>query len=173
VPITAPRRQSVSGVCTSPELPVGRKRIEASTWPVMQTARRLRLPASDRTVSQRPDGDNADGRAFAERCEGDRHHFRTIISPDDAGELVSLRSFTCELMDDQAACDLCARVGWVAIDHWNTGHPHIHILVYSRAADRSDLVISRDYITTGLRARAGELLRAPGSPTSSWSSSSF
>jgi hypothetical protein len=36
------------------------------------------------------DGDNADGRAFAERCEGDRHHFRFIVSPDDAGELSSL-----------------------------------------------------------------------------------
>ena len=32
-------------------------------------------------------GDDADGRAFAERCEGDRHHFRFIVSPDDAGEL--------------------------------------------------------------------------------------
>src|SRR6516165_4574714 len=31
-------------------------------------------------------GDDADGRAFAERCEGDRHHFRFIVSPDDAGE---------------------------------------------------------------------------------------
>ena len=29
-------------------------------------------------------GDEADARAFAERCEGDRHHFRFIVSPDDA-----------------------------------------------------------------------------------------
>jgi type IV secretory pathway VirD2 relaxase len=102
-------------------------------------------------------GDEADGRAFAERCEGDRHHFRFIVSPDDAGELGSLRSFTRELMD-QASRDLGTRLDWVAIDHWNTEHPHIHILVRGRADDGKDLVISRDYISTGLRARAGDLV---------------
>ena len=102
-------------------------------------------------------GDEADGRAFTERCEGDRHHFRFIVSPDDAGELGSLRSFTRELMD-QASRDLGSRLDWVAIDHWNTEHPHIHILVRGRADDGNDLVISRDYISTGLRARAGDLV---------------
>jgi type IV secretory pathway VirD2 relaxase len=102
-------------------------------------------------------GDEADGRAFVERCEGDRHHFRFIVSPDDAGELGSLRSFTRELMD-QASRDLGTRLDWVAIDHWNTEHPHIHILVRGRADDGKDLVISRDYISTGLRARAGDLV---------------
>ena len=77
-------------------------------------------------------GDEADSRAFAERCEGDRHHFRFIVSPDDAGELSSLRGFTRELMD-QAARDLGTRLDWVAVDHWNTEHPHIHILVRGRA----------------------------------------
>ncbi|MEH2545643.1 type IV secretory pathway VirD2 relaxase [Bradyrhizobium sp. AZCC 2262] len=102
-------------------------------------------------------GDEADGRAFTERCDGDRHHFRFIVSPDDAGELSSLRSFTRELMD-QASRDLGTRLDWVAIDHWNTEHPHIHILVRGRADDGKDLVISRDYISTGLRARAGDLV---------------
>lgn len=64
-------------------------------------------------------GDDADGRAFAERCDGDRHHFRFIVSPDDATELESLRSFTRELMD-QASRDLGTRLDWVAVDHWNT-----------------------------------------------------
>lgn len=102
-------------------------------------------------------GDEADGRAFIERCEGDRHHFRFIVSPDDAGELGSLRSFTRELMD-QASRDLGTPLDWVAIDHWNTEHPHIHILVRGRADDGNDLVISRDYISVGLRARAGDLV---------------
>ncbi len=102
-------------------------------------------------------GDEADGRAFTERCEGDRHHFRFIVSPDDAGELGSLRDFTRELMD-QASRDLGTRLDWVAIDHWNTEHPHIHILVRGRADDGKDLVISRDYISTGLRARAGDIV---------------
>src|SRR6266508_2925404 len=42
--------------------------------------------------------------------EGDRHHFRFIISPYDAGELGSLRKFTRELMD-QASRDLRGLTG--------------------------------------------------------------
>ncbi|MBI5320530.1 VirD2 family relaxase/mobilization nuclease [Bradyrhizobium sp.] len=110
-------------------------------------------------------GDDADGRAFAERCDGDRHHFRFIVSPDDATELKSLRSFTRELMD-QASRDLGTRLDWVAVDHWNTEHPHIHILVRGRADDGSDLVISRDYIGSGLRARAGDLVTRELGPRS-------
>lgn len=110
-------------------------------------------------------GDDADGRAFAERCEGDRHHFRFIVSPDDAGELSSLRGFARELMD-QASRDLGTRLDWVAVDHWNTQHPHIHILVRGRADDGSDLVISRDYIGSGLRARAGDLVTRELGPRS-------
>ena len=102
-------------------------------------------------------GDEADGRAFAERCDGDRHHFRFIVSPDDAAELTDLKSFTRELME-QASHDVGARLDWVAVDHWNTEHPHVHILVRGRADDGEDLVISRDYISQGLRARAGALV---------------
>src|SRR5579872_6535119 len=110
-------------------------------------------------------GDEADGRAFTERCEGDRHHFRFIVSPDDAAELSNLRSFTRELMD-QAARDLGTKLDWVAVDHWNTEHPHIHILVRGRADDGADLVISRDYIASGLRARAGDLVTRELGPRS-------
>ena len=46
--------------------------------------------------------DEADGRAFAARCEADRHHFRFIVSPEDAGQMVDLRTFTRELMQDMA-----------------------------------------------------------------------
>lgn len=42
--------------------------------------------------------DTADEQAFAERCEGDRHHFRFIVSPEDAAQLTDLRAFTRDLM---------------------------------------------------------------------------
>ena len=67
-------------------------------------------------------------RAFAERCEGDRHHFRFIVSPDDALEMTDLRSFTTELAA-QMEKDLGTRLDWVAVDHWNTEHPHVHLIV--------------------------------------------
>jgi len=76
--------------------------------------------------------DDADHRAFAERCEGDRHHFRFIVSPQDAEQLSDLRAFTRDLMA-QAERDLGTGLDWVAIDHWNTDNPHIHVIVRGRS----------------------------------------
>jgi type IV secretory pathway VirD2 relaxase len=97
----------------------------------------------------------ADERAFAERCEDDRHHFRFIVSPEDAAQLEDLRTFTRELMEDVER-DLGTRLDWVATDHWNTDNPHVHVLIRGRAEDGEDLVISRAYISLGFRDRAAE-----------------
>lgn len=99
----------------------------------------------------------ADDRGFAARCESDRHHFRFIVSPEDAGELADLRAFTRDLMR-AAEADLGGRLDWVAAAHWNTAHPHIHILVRGVDGAGADLVIPRDYIARGLRARAEALV---------------
>lgn len=97
--------------------------------------------------------DAADGDMFAERCEDDRHHFRFIVSPEDADRMGDLKAFTRELMQDMSA-DLDTRLDWVAVDHWNTANPHIHVLVRGVDAAGADLVIDRDYIREGMRARA-------------------
>ena len=99
--------------------------------------------------------DMAGERAFAERCEDDRHHFRFIISPEDGAELGDLKTFTRELMLDVER-DLGTRLDWVAVDHWNTDNPHVHVLIRGRADDGQDLVISREYISRGFRDRAAE-----------------
>ncbi|WP_316234510.1 relaxase/mobilization nuclease domain-containing protein [Bradyrhizobium sp. SZCCHNR1020] len=97
----------------------------------------------------------ADERAFTERCKDDRHHFRFIISPEDAAELENLRTFTRELLGDVER-DLGTKLDWVAVDHWNTDNPHVHVLIRGRADDGEDLVISRAYISRGFRDRAAE-----------------
>jgi type IV secretory pathway VirD2 relaxase len=89
------------------------------------------------------DGRDTDARAFADRCESDRHHFRFIVSPDDALEMMDLRAFTSDLMADMER-DLGTKLDWTAVDHWNTEHPHVHILVRGKVDDGRDLVISRD-----------------------------
>jgi type IV secretory pathway VirD2 relaxase len=99
--------------------------------------------------------DTVDERAFADRCRDDRHHFRFIISPEGAAELGDLHTFTRELMADVAQ-DLGTKLDWIAVDHWNTDNPHIHVLIRGRAKDGQDLVISRDYISRGFRDRAAE-----------------
>ena len=104
-----------------------------------------------------PGTEDADGRAFAERCGDDRHHFRFIVSPDDAPDMSDLRSFTRDLVS-QMETDLGTRLDWVAVDHWNTAHPHIHVIVRGVRDDGQDLVISRDYIKEGMRDRARDLI---------------
>lgn len=99
--------------------------------------------------------DAADGDSFAERGGGDRHHFRFIVSPEDGADLADLKTFTRELMADVAR-DLGTGLEWVAVDHWNTDNPHVHILVRGRADDGADLVIDKDYIREGMRFRAEE-----------------
>lgn len=101
--------------------------------------------------------EDADGRAFAERCGDDRHHFRFIVSPDDAPDMSDLRSFTRDLVG-QMEKDLGTRLDWVAVDHWNTAHPHVHLIVRGTRDDGQDLVISRDYIKEGMRDRARDLI---------------
>ena len=101
--------------------------------------------------------DGADVSAFAERCEDDRHHFRFIVSPEDAPEMTDLRAFTRDLMA-RAERDLGTKIDWVAVDHWNTDQPHVHVLARGVAEDGSDLVISREYISRGFRARAEDLV---------------
>jgi type IV secretory pathway VirD2 relaxase len=54
------------------------------------------------------------------------------------------------------AGDLGTRLDWVAVDHWNTDNPHVHVLIHGRGDDGQDLVISRDYISRGFRDRAAE-----------------
>jgi type IV secretory pathway VirD2 relaxase len=103
------------------------------------------------------DGDRIDDRDFADRCHADRHHFRFIISPEDAGEMTDLRAFTRDLARQMEA-DLGTSLDWVAVDHWNTDNPHVHLMVRGVAADGADLVIARDYISRGLRSRAEELV---------------
>ncbi len=104
-----------------------------------------------------PGDDAVDPKAFAERCQDDRHHFRFIISPEDATDLADLRSFSRDLMH-QMEKDLGTELDWVGVDHWNTDNPHVHIILRGKLDDGQDLVISRDYIKEGMRARAQDLV---------------
>jgi type IV secretory pathway VirD2 relaxase len=104
-----------------------------------------------------PGTEEADPKAFAERCADDRHHFRFIVSPDDAPEMSDLKGFARDLVG-QMEKDLGTRLDWVAVDHWNTEHPHVHLIVRGVRDDGENLVISRDYIKEGMRDRARELI---------------
>jgi len=87
----------------------------------------------------------------------DRHHFRFIVSPEHGERLADLPGYTREVMR-RVAEDLGEPgLNWVATCHYDTGHPHAHVLVRGLRASGRDLVIPRDYVGYGLRARAQEV----------------
>jgi type IV secretory pathway VirD2 relaxase len=104
-----------------------------------------------------PETDEANGTAFLDNCEGDRHQFRLIVSPDDGAELADLKPFIRDFMA-KVESDLETKLDWVAVDHYNTGHPHTHIIIRGKDDTGQDLIMTKDYVSHGLRMRARELL---------------
>jgi type IV secretory pathway VirD2 relaxase len=101
--------------------------------------------------------DRADGQDFVARGEGDRHQFRFIVAPEDGSEYEDLKPLVRRFMA-QVEKDLGTKLDWVAVDHFNTGHPHSHVLVRGKDDRGKDLIIAREYLTQGLRERAAELV---------------
>jgi type IV secretory pathway VirD2 relaxase len=102
-------------------------------------------------------GDDADGSAFLDRSEKDPHQFRFVVSADEGARLADLKPFIRDLVS-QMERDLDTRLDWVAVDHFNTGHPHIHIVIRGRDMNGAELVMARDYISHGVRGRAQALI---------------
>jgi len=101
--------------------------------------------------------DDVDGKAFLERGAGDRHQFRFIVSPEDGASFDTLKSFTRALVAKMEQ-DLGTTLDWVAVDHFDTGHPHTHLLVRGATEDGKVLNIAGDYIARGIRGRATEIM---------------
>jgi len=101
--------------------------------------------------------EDADGKAFLERGAGDRHQFRFIVSPEDGGSFDTLKSFTRELVAKMER-DLDTTLDWIAVDHFDTGHPHTHLIVRGSTEDGKLLKIAGDYIARGIRGRASEIM---------------
>ncbi len=97
--------------------------------------------------------DRADGKAFLERADGDRHQFRFIVTPEDGAEYDDLKDLTRRLME-RAEEDLGTKLDWVAVDHYNTGHPHTHIVIRGKDETGRDLD-HRPRIPDPWHARAG------------------
>ncbi|NQY98964.1 MAG: DUF3363 domain-containing protein [Henriciella sp.] len=101
--------------------------------------------------------DGIDGQDWLKEHADDRHHFRFIVSPEDGEKLHELKSFIRELVS-QVEIDLETKLDWIAVDHYNTEHPHTHIVMSGRRDDGKDLVISKDYLSHGIRERGSAFL---------------
>lgn len=107
--------------------------------------------------------DRSDAKAFLRRLREDELHYRIMLAPEDGADYDDLQALTRRLMR-QMERDLGSRLDWIAADHFNTGHPHSHIVLRGRDDRGALLGIARDYLNHGLRCRASQLVSADLGP---------
>jgi ParB/RepB/Spo0J family partition protein len=83
--------------------------------------------------------------------------FRLIVSAEDGTEYDDLRPLIRRFMR-QMGDDLGTRLEWVAVDHRDTAQPHTHIILRGRDERDQNFVISREYISRGMRERLADLV---------------
>src|SRR3989442_794702 len=86
---------------------------------------------------------------------GDARLFKLVVSPEQAARL-DLRAHARALVAGMEQ-DLGTRLEWVAIDHYNTDHPHLHILLRGRDDQGRPLTLDPAYIKRGIRDRSEAL----------------
>jgi type IV secretory pathway VirD2 relaxase len=110
-------------------------------------------------------GDDVDVADFLRRSRGDPRQFRVMVSVEDGARLADLKAFVRDLMA-QMETDLECRLDWLAVDHFNTGYPHTHIVVRGRDRRGQELILAGPYVTHGVRARARTLANLELGPVS-------
>ncbi|HEY0013245.1 MAG TPA: DUF3363 domain-containing protein [Allosphingosinicella sp.] len=136
---------------------LGRKGLARATSHIRYLQRDGTTRGGERGALYSERENRADGKDFVARGEGDRHQFRFIVAPEDGSEYEDLKPLVRRFMA-QAEKDLGTKLDWVAVDHFNTGHPHSHVIVRGKDDRGKDLIIAREYLTQGLRERAAELV---------------
>ena len=85
----------------------------------------------------------------------DQRLWKLIISPE-FGERIDLTRLTRDLMD-RVEEDLGVPLEWVAVAHFNTEHPHVHVALRGVGQDRQEIHLDREFVKSGIRALAEDL----------------
>lgn len=86
---------------------------------------------------------------------GDQRLWKLILSPE-FGESVDFNRLTRDVMATMAK-DLGTGLEWIAVAHYNTEHPHVHITLRGLREDGTALRMSREYVQQGIREIAEHL----------------
>ena len=86
---------------------------------------------------------------------GDRQLWKLIVSPE-LGDRVDLERLTRDLLL-QMEKDLGTKLEWMAVEHHNTEHPHVHVVLRGVREDGEALRMSREYVQQGIRGVAADL----------------
>ncbi len=97
-----------------------------------------------------------EGGDFFKICEKDRHHFRMIISPENGYAIKDFQGYVRQVMS-KVEKDLGTKLEWISAVHYDTDDIHAHVIIRGKNDRGEDLVIGRDYISTGIRGRAQEI----------------
>jgi type IV secretory pathway VirD2 relaxase len=97
-----------------------------------------------------------DAKAFTQRAEHDAHQFRIIVSPQ-AEQTEAHRTAFIEGFVQQMERDFGRSLDWVAANHYDTAHPHTHLIVRGMT-ERGPLYMAKSYMVQGLQDRASALL---------------
>src|SRR5208282_5267492 len=86
---------------------------------------------------------------------GDQRLFKLIVSPE-FGDRMDLKAHARELLRRMER-DLNTKLEWVAVIHYNTDHPHVHIALRGRDERGQPLRLPREYVRSGIRSRAEDI----------------
>ena len=90
------------------------------------------------------------------RRSKDQLLFRLILSPE-FGERLDLQEFARSLMA-RMEVDLKTKLQWVAVSHYNTDNPHVHVLLRGKRDNGKQLRIPREYVKEDARHAAEEII---------------
>lgn len=83
------------------------------------------------------------------QASGDQRLWKLIISPE-FGDRLDLERLTWDVLG-QMEKDTRSRLEWVAVAHYNTEHPHVHVALRGRAGENQSLNLNREYVKHGIR----------------------
>lgn len=97
-----------------------------------------------------------DAREHVKAWTQDRHHFRLVISPENAHKLADMTGYVRKAMHEMER-DLKTELDWIAVNHYNTDKLHTHVMIRGLRDNGKVLTIQPAYISSGFRQRAQEL----------------
>ena len=83
------------------------------------------------------------------QAANDQQLWKMIVSPE-FGARVELRRLTRELIG-QMEKDLGTELEWIAVEHHNTEHPHVHVVVRGVRDNGETLRFRREFVRSGIR----------------------
>jgi type IV secretory pathway VirD2 relaxase len=87
---------------------------------------------------------------------GDDRMWKLIISPE-FGDRVDLQRLTRDLMKRIQSHLGESQIEWIAVAHYNTEHPHVHMALRGVDGQRRAIQFDREYVKTGIRSVAEDL----------------